>query len=428
MIKKLQKKFILISTLTVVSVMFLLFIIVNVANFISVNSKLNNTLEMISSNQGMMPDFGRRELQEFNADAVPSDEPAPNDSFDFNRFDSNQFNEETPFSTRFFVLYYDETGTLTKSNLDKIAAVTENDTQKYLDIALKHGEGSGFTNNYKYKIVKDGNGYMAVFLDDNREMSSVLTIFVLSLAATVICSTLISVLIVLFSKKAMQPVIESNRKQKQFITDASHELKTPITVIATSMSVLEMEVGKQKWIDKAKAQTEKLKDLVNSLVTLSKMDEEDSPLNVKEFNISDAVRETAESFSDFAEQSGHALEIDISPDISYSGDEYSIRQLCSILIDNSVKYASDGTPIKFSLKKGKKGVVITNENEADNIDVSELDKLFDRFYRADKSRNSQTGGFGIGLSIARSICEAHHGSIEAVSSDGKSIKFIAKLK
>ena len=417
MIKKLRKEFITISIIAVVSVMVLLCVIVNVANFVSVNSRLNKTIEMISSNKGMMPDFNRPDKPQNDGEQKP----------DFRRFD-NQFNEETPFSTRFFVLYYNEDGTLIRSDLERIAAVTQDDTQKYLEIALKKGEGYGFTDGYKYKVTKQDDGsFSAIFLDDYREMSSVYTILILSIAATVICSALICVLIVLFSKRAVKPAIESNKKQKQFITDASHELKTPITVISTSLSVLEMEVGKQKWIDKSKEQTEKLTELVNSLVTLSKMDE-DSPLNIKEFNISDAVRETAESFSDFSEQNGHKLEISIEPSVKYSGDEYTIRQLCSILIDNAVKYASGETPIKFSLKRDKKGVVITSENESENVDTAELEKLFDRFYRADKSRNSKTGGFGIGLSIARSICVSHKGEIKAVCENGHTVKFIATLK
>ena len=417
MIKKLRREFITISIIAVVSVMVLLCVIVNVANFVSVNSKLNDTIEMISSNNGMMPDFSPREKPEDGDMQKPDFRP-----------DDGRFNEETPFSTRFFVLYYNEDGTLTRSDLDKIAAVTQDDTQKYLDIAIKHGEGYGFTDGYKYKVTKQEDGsFSAIFLDDYREMSSVYTILILSVAATVICSALICVLIVLFSKRAVGPAIESNKKQKQFITDASHELKTPITVISTSLSVLEMEVGKQKWIDKSKEQTEKLTELVNSLVTLSKTDEE-TPPDVREFNISDAVSETAGSFSDFAEQRGHRIETDIEPGLTYSGDEYMVRQLCSILIDNAVKYASEGAPVKISLKKDKKGAVITCENEAENVDAGELDKLFDRFYRSDKSRNTKTGGFGIGLSIARSICESHRGDIKAVCDDGRTVKFIARLK
>lgn len=417
MIKKLRKEFITISIIAVVSVMVLLCVIVNVANFISVNEKLNNTFEMISSNGENMPDFYRPDMDK-NRDEF---------DLEFKRFD-RQFNEETPFSTRFFVLTYDESGNLISSDLEKIAAVKQEDVQSYLEIALSSKKTYGFCEGYKYKIEKlDDGSFKAIFLDDNREMSSVKTILVLSVSATVICSALICVLIVLFSKRAVKPAIESNKKQKQFITDASHELKTPITVISTSLSVLEMEVGKQKWIDKAKGQTEKLTELVNSLVTLSKMDEE-SPLNVQEFNISNAVLETAESFNDFAEQKGHRINANVEKDVIFTGDEYKIRQLCTILFDNAVKYASDETPIGFSLKKDKKGVVITCENESDSVDEQELDKLFDRFYRTDKSRNSKTGGFGIGLSIARSICQAHKGAIKAVCENGHTVKFVATLK
>ena len=176
-----------------------------------------------------------------------------------------------------------------------------------------------------------------------------------------------------------------------------------------------METGKQKWIDKAQTQTEKLTELVNSLVTLSRMDEEKTPLHFAPFAVSDAVRETAESFRDFA------------PELAFSGDEYAIRQLVSILLDNVVKYAAEGTGIAFSLEKTKKGVLLSSVNVSRTpLAPEELDKLFDRFYRADPAR-SGTGGFGIGLSIARSIAEGHKGGIRASLEDGK-ICFRAELR
>lgn len=284
-------------------------------------------------------------------------------------------------------IYYDtDGGSLIRADLDNIAAVTEDDVQTYLDIALKHGEGYGYSKGYKYYVTDNGDG----------------------------------------RRRAIDPVVQASERQKQFITDAGHELKTPITVIATSLKVLEMETGKQKWIDKAQAQTEKLTELVNSLVTLSRMDEEDSPLKHEKFNISDAVGETAESFRDFAAEAGHGLSISVEPNIEYVGDEYAVRQLASILLDNAVKYAAEGTEIRFSLSKAHRGVTVRCSNECESLDTAELDKLFDRFYRADKSRSS--GGFGIGLSIARSIAEGHKGSIKAVSPDGRTIEFIAELK
>lgn len=424
MIQTLRKRFITISILAVACVMVLLFAAVNTVNFISVNGKLNNTLNMISDNGGEMPHFKPE-----NAPTLSAEDETDEDEAQRLQKPDDDFNEETPFSTRYFVLYYDENGEKTDENLSQIAAVTEEETESYVKLAYAHGEGYGFTENYKYKVTKtDDDNYMAVFVNDNREMNSTLTLFFISLGATVFCIALISLMIVLFSKKAMQPVAESYAKQKQFITDASHELKTPITVIGTGLSVLEMEVGENKWIDKAKAQCAKLKELVNSLVTLSKMDEEKTSLQFLEFDISFAVSETALSFADYAAARGHTLQTDITPDLRYKGDEYAVRQLCSILIDNAIKYAAADAPIYFSMHKNKKGVLIFCENAAENIDTKELDKLFERFYRSDKSRNSQTGGFGIGLSIARSICEAHGGSIHADSPDGKNIVFTAKLK
>ena len=189
-----------------------------------------------------------------------------------------------------------------------------------------------------------------------------------------------------------------------------------------------METGKQKWIDKAMAQTERLKDLVNSLVMLSRMDEEKSPLKFEQFSISDTVSETAESFVDFARSMGHELKITVAPDISYYGDEYAIRQLVSILLDNAIKYAVAESSIEFSLEKAKKGILIRTSNECEKMDPNDLDKLFDRFYRADKSRNTGTGGFGIGLSVARSIAEEHGGSVQAKCPSENKIEFAVKLK
>lgn len=408
MIRRLRKRFIRITMLAVTAVLLLLCLIVNIANFVSVDGELTQMLETIVSNQGSLPPIPHGQ--------PPKERPG------------GQFTQETPFSTRYFVLRYTADGTLIRADLDKIAAVTEEDTQEYLDLALAHGTGFGYTRGYKFYIVEnDENRRMAVFLDDFQEMRSVSLLAVLSAGAMVGCVLLVYGIVVLCSRRAIEPVVQASERQKQFITDAGHELKTPITVIATSLKVLEMETGPQKWLDKAQSQTEKLKELVNSLVTLSRMDEEDSPLKPAHFPISDAVSETAESFRDFAASQGHALELSVAPELDYNGDEYAIRQLVSILLDNAVKYAAPSAPIGFSLEKSRKGVVLRCTNTcAAPVAPEELNKLFDRFYRSDKARAS--GGFGIGLSIARSIVQAHHGSIRAVCPDETSIEFVAELK
>lgn len=420
MIRRLRNRFIRIATLSVAAVMLLLTMIVNTANYISVNSDLTQTLELIERNQGTIP-FSAHPVSP-EGDAVP-----PPDKKDGSEQHSGPFGPETPFSTRFFVLHYTDDGTLASAELGKIAAVTEDDVAEYLAVALRHGAGFGYYSGYKYLVTDDGSGlYSAIFLDCYQAMRTVRTLAVWSLAADVGCILLVFALVVLLSRRAIDPVVRSAERQKQFITDAGHELKTPITVIATSLKVLEMDVGHQKWIDKALAQTEKLTELVSSLVTLSRLDEETSPLKPADFPISAAVSETAESFRDFAASGGHALTLSIVPDLVYHGNEYAVRQLVSILLDNAVKYALPGSPITLTLEKTRRGVVLRASNRCDTSVPVDTTKLFDRFYRADPSRSS-SGGFGIGLSIARGIAEGHKGSVRADIS-GDVITFTAELR
>ena len=411
MIERLRKRFIRIATLAVAGVLLLLCVTVNAANYISADRQLTQMLRMICDNQGTVPHF-------------PPDGGKPGKKPD------GSFTPETPYSTRYFVLRYNGDGDLEQADLTHIAAVSEEDTAQYLTAALRHGAGFGYTAGYKYYVVHtDTDRWMAVFLDSYQQLHAVVSFAWMSLAAAAVCVVLVYVIVVLCSRRAIAPVVQASERQKQFITDASHELKTPITVIATSLKVLEMEVGQQKWIDKAENQTEKLTELVNELVTLSRMDEESSPLQMADFPVSDALTETAESFRDFAASAGHALDVRVTPGLTYCGDEYAVRQLVSILLDNAARYAAPDAPILLSLQKARRGVVLCERNDCEGLDPAVLDRLFDRFYRPDEARSAAGGGFGIGLSIARSIAEGHRGSIRAKSADdGRAIEFIAELK
>lgn len=415
MIKRLRKQFIRIAMLAVTSVLVLLCVTVNIAMYFSTDSQLNRTLSMIGENEGKMPD------------------KPPENEMRRGRLPDKPFNEETPFATRFFVLRYTDSGELLSANLDKIAAVNEDNVDYYLMMARKRETGIGYisgynyNSTYKYLIKKTEKGEnIAIFLDCYKETQSMYRVLLFSVLATAVCILLVFLIVRFLSKKAIEPVEKANERQKQFITDAGHELKTPITVIATSLKVLEMENGEQKWIDKAKAQTEKLTELVNSLVTLSRM-EESEPLRMAHFPISDTVRETVESFRDFSEEKGHPLTVEVEPNLSFCGDEYYVRRLISILMDNAVKYATPDTPILFCMKKTKKGVALSTENDCENIAPDDIHKLFDRFFRADQSRNAATGGFGIGLSIVRSIAEAHGGRTYAELTETGRLRLTAEL-
>ena len=416
MIRRLRRRFIRIATLSVTAVMLLLTVLLNTANYISTTRDLRDMLQLISSNQGTIPSY--RPAGE--APATPPKAPEP-------RRDGS-FTPETPYSTRYFVLRYQDDGTLVQADLKNIASVTEEDIAPYLAAAVAHGAGYGSYGSYRFYVTCTGKGRnMAVFLDGYQQLRAAGLVLLWSLAADAACILLVFVLVVLLPRRAIDPVVRSAEKQKQFITDASHELKTPITVISTCLRVLEMETGKQKWIDKAQAQTEKLTALVNALVTLSRMDEGVSPLKMELFALSEAVADTAESFRDFALRSGHDLVLDIAPDLTYKGDEYAIRQLVSILLDNAVKYAQACSAITLTLEKTRRGAVLRCRNGSDPLPEEMLAKLFDRFYRADPSRNAATGGFGIGLSIARGIAEAHRGSICA-RMVGEEVEFAAELR
>ena len=421
MIGRLRNRFIRIATLSVAAVMLLLTVILNAANFISTDADLRDTLTLIYENEGTIPTAAHAPADDGNAPPTkPSDAPPGGGR-------GGPFTVETPYSTRYFVLRYRDDGTLTMADLSKIAAVSEEDTGEYLAAAVSHGAGYGYYGQYRFFAARTGSDRnIAIFLDSYQSLRALKLVLVWSLAADAACILLVLLLVVLLSRRAIDPVVRSAERQKQFITDASHELKTPITVITTSLKVLEMDVGKQKWIDKALGQTEKLTGLVNSLVTLSRMDEEQSPLHMEEFAISAALGETVGSFREFALTKGHALNAQIAPGLRYRGDEYAVRQLVSILLDNAVKYALPDTPISVSLEKGRRGVILRTSNRCSDAQSIDTAKLFDRFYRADPSRSTQ-GGFGIGLSIARAIAEGHKGSISARCS-GDTITFTAELK
>lgn len=423
MIRHLRNRFIRIATLSVAAVMLLLTVILNAANYISTDADQRQLLALIAGNRGTIP----------AADTVPPDKPdgqTPPEDPGAERPGRRDgpFTAETPFSTRYFVLCFQEDGTLVSSDLSKIAAVGADDTAVYLAAALQKGEGYGYCGHYRFYVTAadDSGRRTAIFLDCYQSLRAVRTVLVWSLAADALCTLLVLLLVVLLSRRAIDPVVRSAEQQKQFITDASHELKTPITVIATSLKVLEMELGQQKWIDKARAQTEKLTALVNSLVTLSRMDEETSPLKREPFPVSDAVRETAESFAETAAAHGHALTVSAAPDITCCGDEYAVRQLVSILLDNAVKYAAPGSPIELTLTGGRRGVTLSVSNRCENAAGIDTSRLFDRFYRGDPARTGGNG-FGIGLSIARGIAQGHRGGISAAVS-GDTITFTAELR
>ena len=244
------------------------------------------------------------------------------------------------------------------------------------------------------------------------------------------CSVLGSVLalLLILSHRIVRPMAESYEKQKQFITDAGHELKTPMTIIGADVDLAEMECGENQWLSDIRRQAQRLTGLTNDLIYLSRMEEEQPRLQWIEFPLSDMAEEMAQSFQALARSQEKELIPSIQPMLSCCGDEKSLRQLLSILLDNALKYSPSGGRLELRLERQGRRIQLTVSNTtSEPVEPEKLPHLFDRFYRSDQSRNSQTGGYGLGLSIARSIVLAHKGKIRAESRDGQSLSVVVSL-
>lgn len=216
----------------------------------------------------------------------------------------------------------------------------------------------------------------------------------------------------------MAPIADSYKKQKRFISDAGHEIKTPLTIINANVDLLESEGEKEELAD-IRQQTERLTELTNELIMLSKMEESEQTLQKIDIPLSDLVAETAASFRAPAAARGLSFTAEVTPGITANASPDAVRHLVSLLMENAVKYSPDGGEIRLKLTAQRRAAVLTVFNTTENdVDGNDLPHVFDRFYRADTSRNSQTGGHGIGLSIAKAIVDAHGGSIAAATKSG----------
>lgn len=231
------------------------------------------------------------------------------------------------------------------------------------------------------------------------------------------------------NRKAIRPVIESMEKQKQFITDAGHELKTPIAIISANTEVIEMCSGESEWTESIHHQTERLTSLVTQLLTLAKMDEGGGQLELKEWNASETIIEAVQSFEAPAVTKQITLQTDIAKELRMEGDAARIHQLVSLLVDNAVKYTPEGGKIHIFWRKNGKKAEFSVQNTCDTLPEGDLNRLFDRFYRADVSRARESGGYGIGLSVAAAIVKAHKGKITAEwTRDGIYFKAVFPVK
>ena len=408
MIYRLQKRFILICTVSVLTVIALVFGVILVLNISSMNRNMDMLADRVSEGGGRFP-------------GAMEEKPQPDKMHPPNAQDFAFITPETPFSTRHFTVFFDKQGEVARTNTESIYSITEETAIKYAESVLSDKDARGWKDNYRYKVFATEMGKGVVFVDGSMSRSSLMQSMTIAGLVLLGCAALVLILIFLLSKKAVKPIAESYEKQKQFITDANHELKTPLTLILANLDIAEAELGKNEWLDDIRSEGHRMTELVNQLVALSRMDEEGQPLNITEVALGKLVADTVTEFEPLAKERGKALTSNIEKGISYCGDEALLHRLVGILMDNAIKYCDQGGEIAVNLHKGRK-IVLVVENTYASVGEIELDRLFDRFYRADKARKF-TGGYGVGLSMAKAIVEKHNGEITAYKKDATHIGF-----
>lgn len=406
--KQIRKKFIGIALLALTLAMLLVAGAINAVHFISTSNELKETLSYIV------------ETDNANAQRIQA-KSENNRRNDFSDDDTEQKRHNHHMKTRleesrYFIAIQNADGEFV---LGAGSKETEYSQEELLAIAKKvltSDADSGYTENYLYQVTdKEDGSRVAVFLNCETKIAEVISLALISLG-TCVAGVLLSLLLVaLLSKRAIKPMMDNIEQQKRFITDAGHELKTPLTVISANMDVLSMDIGQNEWVQGTQKQVANMRKLVSELVYLSRMDEADSRLEKSLVDISKAARDIAGQFEGMAEWGGKNLILSIEDDIKVSGDEAALRRLISTLCENAVKHAPEDSDIQISLSQSGKSIVFATENATKKpLSEDALDHLFDRFYRADESRSKEeNSGFGIGLSIVRAITEKHSGSVKA---------------
>ena len=412
MLKKMRWHFILAAMLAVFIMLVAVLAGINVWNYHTTAERADQRIqEIYGFESGKVPGM---ENSEENAS-----QPVPPDIF--NRPDDHD--PEAPYTTRFFIVRLDEEGNVTDVSTDFIASVTQTEAEEFARKVLNEKRQVGYYKNYRFQILAKKNDNIVIFLNTTMELRSVRNVLLISCLVGVVCFLVVFLLVILLSKRAMKPYIRNIERQKRFITDASHEIKTPLTSIATSVDVIEMEYGEDEWTRNIHKQTSKMSRMVADLVTLSRLDEENPFLERTEFSLSDAVWVVAEPFASLAKAQGKKYSQRIEENLTLCGNPDATRQMISVLLDNAMKYSDENGTIRLDVYKvhGKTKIEVFNTCVLE--ETQNLSRLFDRFYRPDNSRSRKTGGSGIGLSIAQAVAEAYGGKIKVSSKDGKSIMF-----
>lgn len=477
MIKKLKTRFIVLAMVSLAVLLAVIVAGMNIINYEKVVSDADARIEVLEENADRllyMPGGAPMPRGDVFMYDDMDDDRDPDDVFDMDEDEGPFFGrggDKGPSMTRdeaeesrFFMVTAGQDGDVQQANVDRISSIDEAEAISYAKEALSSGKDEGFIEDFRYSVAEAGAGYRITFLDCGRVLESFRNFLKYSVLMSLIGLLAVFFVMLYFAGRIVRPVAESYEKQKRFITDAGHEIKTPLAIIKANIDLMDMELDSKRInrnelrdsLGDINGQVDRLTGLTNDLVYLSRMEEADSSLVMTEVPLSDIVSETVSSFEPLAAEKGKEIKSVIEPMISVQGSTKELEKLLSIVLENAVKYSasatgeetdestsiagsatSDGStsiagpatpPIEVSLKKEGKNAVLEVRNKTEGGLTNEaLAHVFERFYRADSSRNSATGGHGIGLSMANAIVNAHGGKISARTTDGSDFIVTASI-
>ncbi|MDO5574783.1 MAG: HAMP domain-containing sensor histidine kinase [bacterium] len=415
MIKKLKRKFIWINMSLVFVVLAVTFGSILFFNYQSIQREWSNILHMTMNMRDQPP--SQRPTEHFDVSTAPRKD-----------------NPSQPFAMSVsFSVDIDADGKILGMRGNN-AEATDEFLEKVVAEVLASDNREGYlrNDNLRYLMEKDGKDRHIAFVDVSRSLSSfqhlVLTLCLVGLAGL----AAFFVISIFLANVTIKPVKEAWDQQRQFVADASHELKTPLTVILANTGILmshkkDTIEAQEKWIEYIKDEAVRMKKLVEDMLFLAKSDVAKTPLSLMDIDFSELVWSCLLPFESVAFEQEVTMGNQIAPDIMIHADERQMKQLLAILLDNACKYTERGGSVTVILEKKQDKAVLSVNNTGSVIDKDKLGHVFERFYRADESRARTEGGYGLGLAIAKSIVDSHHGKISVESSAEKGTTFLVSL-
>lgn len=421
MIQKFRWKFIRVSVISLAIVLLVSMGAMITVSFVQAKNESNQVMTRLIQNNG--------QLTPANSRTIVGD---PKNPFSKN-FSAGQGNPDAIFQYRYFTVIVDQDQQYKINRQQNIYRLTNNKiikaVQKTIENKDKSGEIKLVDNVYRYQVVNQADGSkMIIFL--NTSLIYARSWYLLKIGTILVLGALLvfAFVLVLLSKKAIEPIISAYKKQQQFITNAGHELKTPLAIISANTEMQEMLGQDSEWTESTKEQTKRLTRLINHFLSMAKMGETGN-LVLSKINYSEVVQNSSKSFSSMMKNDHLAYQVAIQEGIFVKAEKRSLEEVVNILLDNAHKYCLPNGTVKVKLRKSKLGqsaiLIVSNSFKEDKkIDYA---NFFERFYREDESHNSKKSGFGIGLSMAQELVHVFGGKIE-VNYNNEMINFMVTLK